>query len=190
MVLVFAGCATPSTHEPPNLYPHKQQIRAYVDGGQYERDLATVAQEANQWVKERAARGGAKLTVVFDLDETLFMNWREMSQVDLGDVSAEWEKWVEAADAPPIESVREVYRTARRLGLDVVFITGRPERVRSSTERNLRRIDCPEFALMICKPNGDRGTSAAFKTAARQKLAAEGRIIIANIGDQESDLVG
>ena len=55
---------------------------------------------------------------------------------------------------------------------------------------NLRAIDCIVSSALIMKPDEAKGTSAAFKTAARAKLAAQGVVIIANIGDQESDLVG
>lgn len=189
LALVFAGCST-ATHEPPNLYPHKQQIRAYVDSGQYLREVDVVAARANEWLESRAAKGGSKLTVVFDLDDTLLFNWPLISAMDFGYVPAEWDRWVEEARAPAIEPVRKVYRTARQLGIEVVFLTGRPENTRESTMRNLRAIDCAEFAALICRPSGDRGTSAAFKTSARQRLLQEGRTIIANIGDQVSDLVG
>lgn len=189
--LALASCASP-THEPPNLFPLKQQIRAYVDSGQYLRDVAEVAERAGRWLEKRAAiRSWAEsLTVVFDLDETLFLNWPQLSRQDFGYVREAWDKWVESAEAPAVEPVREVYRTARRLGLDVIFLTGRPERMRAATERNLRAIECAEYALLICRPEEARGTSAAFKTAERAKLAAAGRVIIANLGDQQSDLTG
>ena len=189
MALAVAGCAT-ATREPPNLQPHKQHLRAYVESGAYERALTTVAAEAGAWIEQRAARGGARLTVVFDLDETLFLNWRYLSRVDFGYIDAEWERWVAEASAPPVASVRDVYRRARRLGVDVVLITGRPERSRAVTEANLRAIDCADYAALICKPAGHQGTSAAFKTAAREKLTRDGRTVIANIGDQQSDLTG
>jgi acid phosphatase len=189
LAVALAGCST-ATREPANLYPHKQQIRAYVDSGQYLREIDVVATRATAWIEERAARGGNRLTVIFDLDETLLFNWPLISAMDFGYVPAEWDRWVEAAKAPAIEPVREVYRTARRLGIEVVFITGRPESTRESTVRNLRAIDCAEFAELICRPSGDQGTSADFKTDARRKLLRGGRTIIANIGDQESDLAG
>lgn len=188
LALAAAGCST--TRAPANLYPHKQQIRSYVDSGQYIREIDAVAARAKAWVEERAKRGGRGLTVVFDLDETLLFNWPQISAMDFGYVPAAWERWVEEAQAPAIDSVREVYRTARRLGLDVVFITGRTEKDRAGTERNLRAIDCAEYAALICKSPSDKGTSAAFKTAAREKLSREGRTIIANIGDQVGDLSG
>jgi predicted secreted acid phosphatase len=184
-----SGCAT-TTREPANLTPHKQQVRAYVESGDYLRDLDRVAARAKAWVEERAARGGDKLTVIFDLDETLLFNWPHISAMDFGYVPATWENWVNEAKAPPIESVREVYRTARRLGVDVIFITGRPESHRAGTERNLKAIDCGDYAGLLCKPAGYPGGSAAYKTATRERLTREGRQIIANIGDQMSDLSG
>jgi predicted secreted acid phosphatase len=189
VVSVFSGCST-TAREPANLYPHKQQIRAYVENGQYMRDIDLVAARAKAWVEERAARGGTNLTVVFDLDETLLFNWPQIDAMDFGYVPAAWDNWVDEAKAPAIESVREVYRSARRLGVDVVFITGRTEKNRTGTERNLRAIDCGEYAALICKSPSDQGTSAAFKTAARERLTNEGRTIIANIGDQAGDLSG
>lgn len=188
-VLALAGCAT-ATREPANLYPHKLEIRAYVARGDYEREIAAVAARAGAWVEERSRQGGARLTVVFDLDETLLFNWPHMSAMDFGYVAREWDRWVEEAKAPAIEPVREVYRAARRRGVEVVFITGRRENARAGTERNLRAIDCADYAALILRPMEEKGTAAAFKTAVRRKLAGEGRTIIANIGDQESDLAG
>lgn len=189
LALGFAGCAV-GPAPPPNLYPLKQRIRSYVETGAYQQELDTVAGQARRWVEERAARGGGRLAVVFDLDETLFFNWPHIRAMDFGYVPREWDRWVEEAQAPAIASVREVYRTARRLGVEVLFITGRPESARAATERNLRAIECAEFAALVCRPEGQAGAAAEFKTAARRRLSAEGRTIIANIGDQASDLAG
>jgi predicted secreted acid phosphatase len=189
VALAVAGCATPA-REPRNLYSLKQEIRAYVNSGQYQRELDSVAARAKAWVEERVARGGTRLTAVFDLDETLLLNWPHMDAMDFGYVPREWDRWVEEARAPAIASVREVYRAARQRGIDVVFITGRHEKSRSGTERNLQAIGCGDYAALICRPDNGTGTTAAFKTATRQRLTAEGRTIIANIGDQDSDLSG
>ncbi len=71
---------------------------------------------------ESRARGGSRLTTVFDLDETLFSNWPYLKAGDFGFVLPEWNRWVDEAKAPAIESVREVYRTARRSGVEVIFV--------------------------------------------------------------------
>ena len=203
--LAVAGCATVS-REPPNLYPHKQEIRAYVDSGAYDHDMASVALRARTWIEKRAApvagapggpidgaqgrRGGGKLAMVFDLDETLLSNWPQLSALDFGYLPAAWDAWVAAGPAPAVEPVRDLYRAARRLGVEVIFITGRREHDRAGTEKNLRAIDCADYAVLICKPDNSQETSGAFKLGQRRRLVAEGRIIIANVGDQESDLAG
>jgi len=187
---LFAGCAAGPPREPPNLQPHKQQVRTYVEGGGYQREIAAVAARARGWIEERAAKKGAKLTAVFDLDETLWSNWPLIAKQDFGYVPAEWDRWVEAGEAPVIEPVREVFLAARRAGVEVVLLTGRRERDRAGTEKNLRAAGCADYALLVCKADRDRRTSAAFKTAVRRELTAGGRTVIANIGDQESDLVG
>lgn len=187
--LVTAGCSSIS-NEPSNLQFKKQELIAYVESGEYDRQLGAVAQHASEWIERRAAGGGKKLAVVFDLDETLLRNWSQIQGDDFGYVSSRWNAWVGAAKAPAIDPVRETYRVARRRGVDVLFITGRPERQRSATEANLRELELTEFATLICKPDEDKGTTGAFKTAARQRLTSDGWVIIANIGDQESDLAG
>jgi predicted secreted acid phosphatase len=186
----LVGCATRPGGEPPNLQPYKERVRAYVTSGDYDRAIAAVAAQARDWLEQRAARGGTRLTAVFDVDETLLSNWPSLVRQDFGYVPGEWQRWVEEARAPAIEPVREVLAAARRLGIAVVLITGRPERDRAATERNLRAAGCGDYTVLICQPDEARGTSAAFKTAERQKLVAAGRTIIANLGDQESDLAG
>ncbi|WP_414662937.1 HAD family acid phosphatase [Horticoccus sp. 23ND18S-11] len=187
--LLVAGCAT-STSEPRNLTELKREVRAYVEDGRYRRDIDVVATRARVWVEERASRGGTRLAIVFDLDETLLYNWPQISARDFGYEPKEWDKWLAEARAPAIESVREVYRTARARGVDVIFLTGRPETSRAATDRNLRAIECGDYSLLICKPEGRAGTAAEYKTAERKKLSDQGRVIIANIGDQASDLSG
>ncbi len=189
LAFALAACAS-QPRTPSNLGLLKLEIRAYVERGDYQRDLEVVGSEAKTWIQERAGRGGGKLTVVFDLDETLFSNWPHMSAMDFGYVKTEWRTWVDAGQAPAIEPVREIYRTARRLGLEVVLITGRTQKDRKGTERNLQAIGCVDYQTLVFKPDGDERSTAAFKTVERQRLVAGGRVIIANIGDQESDLAG
>jgi predicted secreted acid phosphatase len=191
VVLAVAGCATVS-REPVNLSQRKEEIRAYITSGSYEQDVAAVAKRASSWIEQRAAKRGAgeRLAVVLDLDETLLSNWPHISAQDFGYVPAIWAAWVEKGEAPAIEPVREVYRTARRLGVEVVFLTGRGEQDRPGTEKNLRAIGCADYAILLCKPDEGKETTAVFKRAARMRLTAEGRVVVANIGDQESDLAG
>jgi len=149
-----------------------------------------VAEQVRAWVEQRAAAGGGRLAVVFDVDETLLSNLPSMEALDFGYIPDEWRRWVEQASAPALEPVREVFRRARRLGVETLVITGRRESERQATARNLAAVGCGDFRELVCRPDGDQRAAADFKTAARARLAAEGWLIIANIGDQESDLAG
>jgi acid phosphatase len=182
--------AAPASREPANLDALKEEIRVYVDSGSYREDITAVAVEATAWLERRAAQGGQRLTVIFDLDETLISNWSHMKEMGFGYVPGAWTIWVQSGQAAAIEPVQAVYRLARRLGIAVIFITGRPERDREGTERNLRAIGCGDYAALWCKPDGAKETTGQFKAATRARLEREGRVIIANIGDQASDLVG
>lgn len=189
--LAFGGCATRSL-EPTNLDAHKREIRSYVKTGAYAKDLEQVAAEAKQWIAHRieSRKPHERLVVVFDLDETLFLNWSRIDASDFTYIHADWNRWVAEASAPAIKPIHDVYRFARRNDLEVWFITGRPERHRESTEANLRHIGCEDYAELICAPENREGSAAVFKAAARKRINDEGRIIIANLGDQQSDLAG
>lgn len=195
---LLAGCsAPPATRELPNLSAVKEQLLAYADSGGYERDLAAAAAQARTWVDQRTAANSdpataarTKLAIVFDLDETLLSNFRHMRSMDLGYVPAMWEKWIDDADAPPIAPVADIYRLARARGVAVFYLTGRRERDRPATEKNLQLAGLGDYAALHCKPGDYQGTTQSFKTATRRRITEQGYTIIANIGDQQSDLDG
>lgn len=184
------GAPAPAT-EPYNLYVLKQEIKAYIDDGRYEAGLAAVAKEAKQWVEQRTAREGEKLAVVFDLDETLLSNLRHMRAMDFGYVPQLWDDWVAEAEAAAIAPVRTVYLAARARNVAVVYITGRKLSDQPGTENNLRAAGLGGYNRVFYKPNAYPDTTEHFKTSVRRKLVEEeGYTIIANIGDQSSDLSG
>jgi putative acid phosphatase of HAD superfamily subfamily IIIB len=84
--------------------------------------------------------------------------------------------------------VLELYRDARARGVAVFFITGRPPQIRSSTETNLRMGYDKGWDGLHMKP-ADTGTQA-FKAGTRTTIDQRGFDIVANVGDQESDLDG
>lgn len=198
LLLVLASLCAPTgatrAEEPKNLSLLKDEIGEYVDSGRYLAEITAVAKSAMAWIEERATshdpQSAARLTVVFDIDETMLSNLPHMRSLDFGYQSAAWHAWVERGEAPVIEPVRGIYRRARQLGIEIVFLTGRRERDRPGTEKNLRAVELGEYSLLILKPDAAKETSRDFKVATRRRLIAEGRVIIANIGDQESDLAG
>ncbi|HTL67545.1 MAG TPA: HAD family acid phosphatase [Lacunisphaera sp.] len=192
--LLWLAAASPlPALEPSNLYPHKQELRAYVESGEYARSVADVALSANKYLVKRIHRGakpGQKLAVVFDIDETALSNLPHILADDFGYIPRLWDAWVAEGQARAIVPIQTVYETAVRAKVDVFFITGRSEAQRAATERNLREVGYDTWTRIIYLPPGDTPpTMARFKTEARKRLTAEGYVIIANIGDQASDLV-
>jgi hypothetical protein len=84
-----------------------------------------------------------------------------------------------------------VFQQARALNVTVFFITGRPESQRAATERNLQAAGFGGYARLNLVPPGAHFASAAdFKAPIRAGIEQAGYTIIANMGDQPSDLLG
>jgi predicted secreted acid phosphatase len=179
--------------EPLNLTVHKRELSDYVASGEYAKSVAKVALQANKYLTRRIPRGakGKKMAVVFDVDETLLTNLRHIQANDYGYVPKAWDDWIAQAQAPAIGPVQTVYDTAVRGKVDIFFVTGRGEKDRNGTEKNLREVGYEKWTKIFYKPepNPDQPlTAAGFKTEVRRQLTKDGYVIIANIGDQRSDL--
>jgi predicted secreted acid phosphatase len=68
-----------------------------------------------------------------------------------------------------------------------VFITSRTEDLRDATARNLRSEGFEGYAQLIMK-SPDSPSTKVFKSDARARLVASGKIILMNVGDQLDDL--
>jgi predicted secreted acid phosphatase len=84
----------------------------------------------------------------------------------------------------------DFFNAANAKRVAVFFITARKETQRVVTEKNLRAAGYDGWARLTLLPDGDKRTSQAYKSAARAEIVKEGYTIIANIGDQLSDLAG
>lgn len=188
LAFVFiAGCAH---REPANLLPHKQRVRDYVDSGRYQQRIADVALEANKYLLRRLKQPvKGKPAVVFDVDETTLTNLPTILEQDFGYVMPAWDAWVARAQARAILPVQTVYETAVRHGVAVIFITGRREDQRAATERNLRDVGYDTWEQIHFKPADITLSTGTFKKRIREQLIKDGYVILANVGDQDSDFV-
>ena len=207
-LLVFlpfgTGCAgtapwTGRSLAPPNLAEAKRQVSEYVDSGRYEADVAAVAERARGYLASRAQRTG-KLAIVVDIDETALSNLPSLRANDYGFIAAGpcdlqrgpcgLAAWITMAKAEPIKPVLALVDLARQRGIAVFFLTGRPERMRTATEANLRAAGYAWTGLILRPDDLTTKSAAEFKAPERKKLEAQGYTIIVNIGDQPSDLDG
>lgn len=202
MVTAILRASAPAlASEPVNLGELKARILAYVRYGGYERDLESVDQQARTYVEMRA-KTVKQPALVLDVDETALSNWPEVEANDFaffpdgpcdrlpagpcGDAA-----WERLGQAKAIAPTLALFRAAKAAGVTVVFITGRDGAFRAATEANLRDAGYSGWLEVIMRPRGSTTESAAdYKTAVRKRLEDEGYRIIANVGDQPSDLAG
>lgn len=187
LALVAAGCAS---GPPPSLPQFKASLVRYVDSRRYDADVQRVADRAERFLR-RAAASVARPALVLDIDETSLSNWPYQLDSDFCYDSAEFDAWVQRREAEAIAGVLELYTTARELGVAVFFVTGRSEGQRAATEANLRAVGFEDWEGLDMRPRGDGHASAAvFKTEVRRRISDDGYVILANVGDQASDLAG
>lgn len=202
---LIAGAAGPAVAEPvddtepANVGDAKTAAISYYDSGQYLHDLAVVAAEAINWIGNQVPTT-PRAAVVFDIDETALSNWEVIRANDFGrfingpcnlpDACA-WRAWDETAQSTVIQPTLDTYNTAKSLGAAVFFITERDEGQRAATEQNLQSAGYTGYTRLVMTAPGAQYVSAAdFKAPQRAAIAAEGYTIVANIGDQPSDLAG
>jgi predicted secreted acid phosphatase len=191
--------ADDNTGEPANVGDAKTAATAYRDSGQYMLDLAEVAAQATTWIGDQVPVT-PRPAVVFDIDETALSNWEVIKANDFGrfingpcnlpDACA-WRAWDLTAQSTVIQPTLDIYNLAKRLGAAVFFITGRDDGQRAATEQNLQSAGYTGYTRLIMTPPDAKYASAAdFKSPQRAAIEAEGYTIVANIGDQPSDLAG
>ena len=176
--------------EPLNLGTAQTNVKTYYNSGRYERDLKVVIGKATRFLKAAAAKPGKK-AIVFDIDDTCLSNYPIERETGFGFVPYLWNDWAFGATAPAIQPTLGLYQLARAKGVDIFFITGRKENLRSCTEENLRRRGFGEYAALLMKPESyDKPSVIPFKSGERKKIAHQGYRILASVGDQWSDLKG
>jgi acid phosphatase len=92
--------------------------------------------------------------------------------------------------APVLPETQRLFQKLISLGIKPVFLTGRTEDQRAITVANLRRQGYSGWEKLLLKPIGFKGTAIGYKSSARQKLQNAGYVIVGNIGDQWSDILG
>ena len=191
----------PPPVQPSNIGDLKREATHYYDSGAYLTDLQLATAPATAWIDEEAPRV-ERPAVVFDIDETALSNWEAIKANDFSQFFAGpcnqlphgpcgLREWALRVQATPIPPTMDVYRAAKESGAAIFFITGRDETLRAATEQNLRAVGYTSYTQLIMKPVGRHYASATeFKAPHRARIQQQGYTIIANIGDQPSDLGG
>lgn len=128
--------------------------------------------------------GDDRLAVVVDIDETVVDNsacyaeWVESG----GQMVTYWLEWVELAESEPLPGAKDFLDHAASQGVDVFYVTNRPEGQREATVENLVSVGFP-FA------DNDHlymRQAEASKESRRQAIAEEYEIVLL-LGDNLND---
>ena len=181
-------------------------LRTYVSSGNYQAQIQKVDSVADRWITHRGwrgyhkgharharvahnGRGHTRPAIVLDIDETSLSNY---TAIDKDNFTFGPNSQAEATDeiGTAITPTLQVYKDALARKVAVFFVTGRGEASRAHTESNLKREGYTTWSKLYLKPPGTTLTTVAYKTGARKDIESQGYTIVANIGDQYSDLAG
>ncbi len=182
-----------SVSEPPNLGILQDSIRSYIKSGAYEKGIAEVIDSAMSFV-EAHYPNVKNPAIVLDIDETSLSNAQFEYRYGFGFNTTLWNAWVKEAAATAIKPMLELAKWAAQKHIAIFFITGRKqlssELANDPTVINLKKVGYPRWAGLYFKNPEGKMTTAEFKTSVRKKITRKGYAVVANIGDQYSDLVG
>jgi hypothetical protein len=187
--------------DPVNIGPHKKQLRTYKDGN-YNEDIKLVLDDALAYVMSRVDKV-KQPAVVLDIDETSLSNWPNIDADDFGFMErgacplkpkfpCGFTAWIERGSALRIGPTLDFFNAVRAKQVAVFFVTGRLESQREVTIRNLKRAGFKDWTGLMTLPDSEHGKPIMpFKSEERAKIEDRKHYtIIANIGDQRSDLEG
>ncbi|MFE2288368.1 HAD family acid phosphatase [Streptomyces sp. NPDC059443] len=172
-----ARAAAPAVSAATASAPGGNAVFLGLDYATWQRDVAAVIDAARPGIEERiaASPAGEKPAIVLDIDNSSL-------ETDF--------HWFWTSPTPAIAKVRDLTRYANDHGVAIFFVTARPGIVYSLTERNLKAVGYPVSGLYVRDLPALFSEVSAYKTAKRAEIEARGYTIIANIGNNQSDLVG
>lgn len=177
----------------------------------YAEDLARIDAEAERYL-DKAARTahhrGARPAVVFDIDDTLLLSLDYEKRHNYTYDSATWNDYVNKADRPAVFGSPELVRYAESRGVEVFYNSGLTEAQRAGAVANLKKAGAdvnldaghmflkdkaapPAYLKHCAVPGTWNCTTVQYKSGTRRHIEHDlGYEIIANFGDQYSDLDG
>lgn len=149
---------------------------AQVDHATWRKDVKTVIDTATPYITQRTANAsGKKLAIVFDIDNTT--------------LETHYTPWYQLP-TPALRPSLDLAGYAKSRGVAVFFVTARPGIIYGVTEWNLKTVGYPVDGLYVRDLPDLFAEVSAYKTASRADIESDGYTIIANVGNNTTDLVG
>jgi predicted secreted acid phosphatase len=170
----------------------------------YAKQMKQIVANAENYLAWASYRphGHGQPAVVFDIDDTLLNTYDYTLAEQFGFTSASNAIWINAAAFPAVFYMPQLVSFAARHGYAVFYITGRPESQTAATIKDLTSAGyaAPQAGHLFLKPatppsylhcaNPASCTTIEYKSGTREHISSEGYSIVADFGDQYSDLLG
>nr|WP_246300281.1 HAD family acid phosphatase [Actinopolyspora biskrensis] len=212
-----AGSSTPQTDRNiPNLDQVKTEIEAYygdveTENGEhyaspdssYAKQVRRIEDQIRRSLNQAAVNeADGKPALVVDVDDTTLLMYNFERRIGYDFTGRAQDKYLESTDANPVFGMPALVNRAHDKDIAVFFVTGREEYQRDWSVRNLKKagydvpVDKEHFFLdntnnpppyLEC---GSECTTVEYKSGTRKHIESRGYDILANVGDQYSDLKG
>ena len=185
---------------------HYEQIEMHLgdDGLHYKNDLDRSVQLARDYLDRRlrARLSHERYAIVLDIDETAISNWEYFKTEWPQFTMEKFSRWASSLNASPIRPTLELFEYVKSQDVAVFFISLRSESYRTLTEQLLEKVGYRGWQELKLQPHlnpeapsgsdssRQESDAGGYKSGERRKIMEAGYLIIANIGDQQSDLSG
>lgn len=125
------------------------------------------------------------LTAVFDLDGTLTDTRHRNHLIET--TPRKWEEFFAGSgEDPPHPEGLAALQAAAEAGCRIVYLSGRPERIRALSQDWLDRHECPAGDLLL-RSDRNRSPAVDFKLRELRRLAVDHRLVV--MMDDDPDIV-
>jgi predicted secreted acid phosphatase len=185
-------------------YPVVGQVTIPASDSNYAKQMKQIVASAESYLGWAAHQhhGHGKPAVIFDIDDTLLNTYDYEVAEQFGYTSASNAVWINAAAFPAVFYMPQLVSFAGSHGYAVFYITGRPQSQTAATIKDLTTAGyaAPQAGHLFLKPATPPSylhcaaaptcTTIEYKSGTRKYISSQGYSIVADFGDQYSDLLG
>jgi len=173
-------------------------LHQFSDDSNYAAEVKGIAASAGKYLAHHD-RHNAQKAILFDVDDTTLNTYSYEIYSNFVYSPSSNAAFVNAGVFPAVPGMVDLEKKAEAEGYKVFFLTGRPEAQRAGTIENLTNVgydvsssnlylkDLTKPIYASCAPSC---TTIQYKSLTRQYIESQGNDIVANFGDQFSDLKG
>jgi predicted secreted acid phosphatase len=185
-------------------YPGVGTVTIPSSSSNYAKQMKQIVADAEAYLGKAALHyhHSGKPAVVFDIDDTLLNTYDYTLAEQFGYDPATNQTWINDAAFPAVFYMPQLLDFAANHGYSVFYITGRPAAQTAATVKDLTSAGyaAPAAGHLFLKPSTPPSylkcaaaptcTTIEYKSGTRKYISSLGYTIVADFGDQYSDLLG